>query len=265
MTVNPVKTPRVKAPELDPACAEAVDLARVAAEGRADVAGVGDHVGVVAEGPRVATHYFEVIHPGYVGWRWAVAVTRASRAKVVTVSEVVMLPGEGALVAPAWVPWSDRIEAGDVGPGVLMPTADNDPRVEAGFTGGDNARDAEPAEWAATRAVVAELGLGRERVLSVFGRDEAADRWIDGDGGPHNAMTRQAPAACQDCAYFVRLSGSLGRQFGVCANEFSQRDAQVVSIDHGCGAHSDVVEPQRGVDLPRPVWDTITTQDLLFD
>ena len=265
MTVPTVKAPRAKAPELDAACAEAVDLARAAAEGRADVAGVGDHLGVVAEGARVATRYFEVLHPGYTGWRWAVSVARASRARVVTVSEVVMLPGEGALVAPAWVPWSDRIQAGDVGPGVLMPTSDNDPRVEAGFTGGDTARDADPAEWAATRAVVAELGLGRERVLSVYGRDEAADRWVEGEGGPHNAMTKQAPGNCLDCAYFVRLTGSLGRQFGVCANEFSQRDAQVVTVDHGCGAHSDVVEPQRGVDLPRPVWDTITTDDLLFD
>ncbi len=265
MTVPTVKAPRAKAPELDAACAEAVDLARAAAEGRADVAGVGDHLGVVAEGARVATHYFEVLHPGYTGWRWAVSVARASRARVVTVSEVVMLPGEGALVAPAWVPWSDRIQAGDVGPGVLMPTSDNDPRVEAGFTGGDTARGGDPAEWAATRAVVAELGLGRERVLSVYGRDEAADRWVEGEGGPHNAMTKQAPGNCLDCAYFVRLTGSLGRQFGVCANEFSQRDAQVVTVDHGCGAHSDVVEPQRGVDLPRPVWDTITTDDLLFD
>ena len=259
------RSPRIKSPELDPACAEAVDLARTAAEGRADVASVGEHLGVIAEGARVATHYFKVDHPGYIGWRWAVSVTRASRARVVTVSEVVMLPGDGALVAPSWVPWSERIEPGDVGPGVLMPTADDDPRVEAGFTGGDAARDADPAEWAATRVLVAELGLGRERVLSSYGRDEAVDRWIDGDGGPHNDMTRQAPGACTDCAYFVRLSGSLGRQFGVCANEFSQRDAQVVSVDHGCGAHSDVVEPQRGVDLPRPVWDTVTTSELLFD
>ncbi len=265
MTVNTVRTPRVKAPELDAACAEAVDLARAAAEGRADVAGVGEHLGVVAEGARVATHYFEVLHPGYTGWRWAVSVARASRARVVTVSEVVMLPGEGALVAPAWVPWSDRIQAGDVGPGVLMPTSDNDPRVEAGFTGGDTARDADPAEWAATRAVVAELGLGRERVLSVYGRDEAADRWVEGEGGPHNAMTKQAPGNCLDCAYFVRLTGSLGRQFGVCANEFSQRDAQVVTVDHGCGAHSDVSEPEKGIALPRPVWDTISVDEALFD
>jgi hypothetical protein len=113
--------------------------------------------------------------------------------------------------------------------------------------------------------VVAELGLGRERVMSQYGRDEAADRWVEGEGGPHNAMTKQAPGVCQGCAYFVRLTGSLGRQFGVCANEFSPQDAHVVTVDHGCGAHSDVVEPQRGVDLPRPVWDTISTDDLLFD
>ncbi|MDO5533580.1 MAG: DUF3027 domain-containing protein [Propionibacteriaceae bacterium] len=251
--------------ELDAACVAAVDLARAAAEGRATVAGVGEHEGCVREDARVVTHYFAVDHPGYQGWRWAVTVARASRARVVTVNEVVMLPGDGALLAPAWVPWSERVEAGDVTPGVLMPTADDDPRVEAGFTGGDTARDADPAEWAATRAVVAELGLGRERVLSQYGRDEAADRWVEGEGGPHNAMTKQAPGQCQGCAYFIRLSGSMGRQFGVCSNEFSPSDASVVTVDHGCGAHSDVVEPQRGVDLPRPVWDTITTDDLLFD
>lgn len=255
----------VKTVELDAACADAVEQARAAALGRAEGMGVGDHLGVEGEGTRIATHYFACTHPGYVGWRWGVTVARASRARVVTVSEVVLVPGEGALLAPAWVPWSDRIEAGDVTPGVLMPTADDDPRVEAGFTGGDTARDADPAEWQATRVVVAELGLGRERVMSQYGRDEAADRWIDGEGGPHNAMTKQAPGVCQGCAYFIRLSGSLGRSFGVCANEYSPQDARVVASDHGCGAHSDVTETQRGVDLPRPVWDTISVDDLLFD
>lgn len=255
----------VRTLEADAACVEAVDLARRAAETRDDVMGVGEHLGVSVEDTRVVTHFFACDHPGYPGWRWAVTVTRASRARVVTVNEVVLVPGEGALVAPAWVPWSDRIEAGDVTPGVLMPTADDDPRVEAGFTGGDAARDADPAEWQATRAVVAELGLGRERVLSAYGRDEAAERWEAGDGGPHNAMTKQAPGVCQGCAYFIRLSGSLGREFGVCANEHAPSDGEVVSVDHGCGAHSDVVEPERGIDLPRPVWDTISVDDLLFD
>lgn len=254
-----------KALELDEACAGAVDLARAAAERRADVMTVGEHLECVAEDKRVATHYFACTHPGYHGWRWAVTVVRAARAKIVTVNEVCLVPGEDALVAPVWVPWAERVEPGDVTAGVLMPTPDNDPRLEPGFTGGDEARDADPAEWSQLRALVGELGLGRERVLSVYGRDEAADRWVDGDRGPHNAMTKQSPAACQQCAYFVRLEGSLGREFGVCANQFSPADGSVVSVDHGCGAHSDVVEPNRGVDLPRPVWDTISVDEALFD
>ncbi len=255
-----------RAPELDAACADAVEVARTAAERRCGVMAVGGHLGVVAEDTRVATHYFAVEHPGYVGWRWSVTVARAARAKVVTVSEVCMVPGEGALLAPAWVPWAERIQPGDVGPGVLMPTADADPRLEAGFTGGEQARDAEPAEWSQVRAVVAELGLGRERVLSSYGQDEAVERWLLGEGGSDNAMTRQAPGHCVDCAYFIRLAGRLGRQFGVCANEYSPQDAQVVAVDHGCGAHSDVAEAASGVELPRPVWDTLTLDEMtLFE
>ena len=89
---------------------------------------------------------------------------------------------------------------------------------------------------------------------------------MDGEGGPDNAMTRQAPGSCVDCGYFVRLSGSLGVTFGVCANQFSPSDGSVVSFDHGCGAHSDVVEESRGVELANPVWDTISLDEFaLFD
>ena len=55
---------------LDRACAEAVDLAREAAEGRAGVMGVGEHLGVVADDVRVATHLFACTHPGYPSDRW---------------------------------------------------------------------------------------------------------------------------------------------------------------------------------------------------
>ncbi len=251
--------------ELDAACADSIELARAAAVRRSGVMGVGDHRAVVAEDVRVATHYFDCDHPGYPGWNWSVTVARAARAKVVTVNEVTLTPGEGALLAPTWVPWADRVEAGDVAPGILMPTPDNDPRVEAGFTGGEVAPSADPAEASQTRAVVAELGLGRERVLSSYGRDEAAERWLAGDGGPDNPMTAQAPGLCETCAYFVALSGVLGRTFGVCANEYTPTDASVVSRDHGCGAHSDITEVSRGVELPRPVWDTLVMDEQLFD
>jgi hypothetical protein len=36
------------------------------------------------------------------------------------------------------------------------------------------------------------------------------------------------------------MMGALRPMFGVCANEWSPSDGQVVSIDHGCGAHSEV-------------------------
>ncbi len=249
---------------LDRACAEAVDLAHSAAVNRAGAMGVGEHLGVNAVDTRVATHRFACPHPGYPGWSWQVTVARASRARVVTVNEVTLMPGDGALLAPAWVPWSERIGPGDLAPGVIMPTPDNDPRVEPGFTAADMPPDMEPAEWSATRALVAELGLGRERVLSPLGRDEAAERWLAGAGGPDNPMTAQASGVCETCAYFVALSGSLGRVFGACANEYTPSDGRVVSRDHGCGAHSDTTDVSRAEQLPVPAWDTMSVDRVIF-
>lgn len=254
-----------KAAKVDAVTAAAVEQAREAVVEHAGDFGVGEHLGVVAEAERVVTHLFECPHPGYVGWRWAVTMVRASRAKQPTINEIVLLPGDDALLAPAWVPWSDRIQAGDVAPGTLLPTADNDPRLEPGFTGGELAADADPAEWSATRAVVAELGLGRERVLSQYGREVAAERWNAGEPGPDNQSTRMAPASCVTCGYFVRLQGGLGGMFGACTNEFSPFDAHVVSVEHGCGGHSDVVAEERGVELGEPVFDTIHVDHGLFD
>ncbi len=251
--------------ELDAACAGAVDLAKAAAVRRAGVFEVGDYLGVDANDTRVATHTFTCNHPGYPGWRWAVTVVRAARARVVTISEVNLIPADGALLAQPWVPWSERISAGDITPGAMLPTPSDDARLEPGFTGGEGALDTDPAEWSQLRAVIAELGLGRERVLSPAGRDLTAERWLAGDGGPDNAMTQQAPALCETCGYFVALKGSLGRLFGACANEFSPSDGRIVSRDHGCGGHSDVPEPTSGIDLGLPVWDTISVDEWLFD
>jgi hypothetical protein len=251
----------------DAICVDAVDLARQAAVETADVMGVGEHLGTTAEAERVVTHLFSCPHPGYRGWRWSVTLTRASRAKVCTVNEVVLLPGEGALQSAEWVPWADRIQPGDVTPGLLMPTPDTDPRLEPGYTGGEQAADPDPAEASLVRVVVAELGLGRERVLTAEGRDEATERWLDGDVGPDNQMTKLAPDVCETCGFFVRLQGSLGVLFGACTNEYSGADATVVSVDHGCGAHSSVGSNDKAEELPAPAWETIEWDEpiSLFD
>lgn len=249
---------------IDQACADAVEIAREAAVRRSDVFGVGAHLGVEREDTRVATHYFSCDHPGYPGWRWAVTVARASRARHVTVDEVTLVPGEDALLAPAWIPWEERVQAGDLAPGLIMPTSTEDPRLEPGFSGGELAADDDPVDWSFTRGVAFELGLGRERVLSPEGRDLAVERWMKGDGGPHTDLAEHAPAQCHTCGYFVALGGKLGREFGACTNEYSPSDGHVVSREHGCGGHSDVVRPTVAERPSRPVWDTMTIDTSLF-
>lgn len=203
---------------------------------------VGDYVGFVMEGERVGTHSFACADPAYVGWRWAVTVARAPRAKSATVCEIVLLPGPDSLRAPEWIPWSDRIRPGDLGVGDVLPTAADDRRLVAGLTGADEIdaivdRD-EPRGWTGW-----EIGLGRSRVLSIDGRDEASERWDGGEFGPGSAMAEAAPKPCATCGFLVPVAGPLSRAFGVCANEFAPADGRLVSLAYGCGAHSEVVEP----------------------
>ena len=100
---------------VDAVLAAAIEVAREAA---VSVGGdsVGPHLGVQAEEERVVTHSFAATLPGYRGWHWAVTLGRVARSKKATVDEVVLLPGDAALLAPAWVPWQQRIRAGDLAP-----------------------------------------------------------------------------------------------------------------------------------------------------
>jgi Protein of unknown function (DUF3027) len=243
-------TTRSRARTVDAQCAGAVDIARSVALEVAGSAHVGDHLGVTADDDRVVTHYFDCLSRGYRGWRWAVTVARASRSKTVTVDEVVLLPGPDALLAPPWLPWSDRLRPGDLRPGDLLPTRADDERLEPGYTGADE----EPTEFAQRAPVAHELGLGRPRVLSRHGAVLAAERWYSGDGGPDTPMAKAAPARCSTCGFFVSLRGVLAHGFGVCANEYSPSDGRVVSLDHGCGAHSEAaVLPSPPESGPRSV------------
>jgi hypothetical protein len=254
---------------LDPACAEAVELAFAAAEDVAGIGKVGDHLGVVADGERTATHQFAARERGYVGWRWAVTVTRASRSKQVTVDETVLLPGDGAILAPRWLPWSERIQPGDIGIGDLLPTAADDPRLEPGYTGADEdvpkplrdpapipAGDADPADpQRDTLPLIAfELGLGRPRVLSLIGRQAAADRWGE-SFGTAAPIAQAAPSSCATCGFLTGLRGALSQAFGVCANEYSPADGHVVAMDFGCGGHSEAAVVPESTELGSPIVD----------
>jgi hypothetical protein len=231
-------SPAARTREPDQLCAQAVALARAAAAEMAGPDQVGDHLAAEADGDRVVTHLFTSLLPGYAGWRWAVTVARASRSKQVTVSEVVLLPGPDALLAPEWVPWRDRLRPGDLGVGDLLPAPPDDERLVPVVTGeGGDGLLGWPEEPGAEAA--AEAGTRQARVLSAFGRDTTAERWYEGDHGPHTPLARAAPAPCASCGFLVRLAGPLGSLFGVCANAYAPEDGRVVSFDHGCGAHSE--------------------------
>ncbi len=239
----------------DAACVAAVDLARAAAVDLVGADLVGEHVGVEADDERLVTHLFTSLLPGYGGWRWAVTVTRVPRGRVVTVDEVVHLPGPEALLAPPWVPWADRLQAGDLGPGDILHTADDDVRLQPGWSSAADDDDDEVS------FVARDLGLARRRVLSVEGREEAADRWLNGAGGPAVPLAEQAPASCDSCGFLVHIGGALGQAFGLCANVFSPSDGHVVTFDHGCGGHSEGTSATRRLrepaGLPAPVVDDL--------
>ncbi|WP_159810054.1 DUF3027 domain-containing protein [Cellulomonas citrea] len=216
----------------------AVDLAREAAlEIAEQPADVGEHLGSTLDGERLVSHRFACEARGYRGWQWTVTLARVPRGRVATVCEAVLLPGPEAILAKEWLPWSQRLQPGDIGPGDVLPFRADDPRLVPGWTpSGDEEQDL---------VAIDELALARERILSPAGRDEAAMRWYRGAQGPTSAGALAATAACSTCGFLVSLQGSLGQVFGVCANEWSPEDGRVVSLDHGCGAHSQTdVEPE---------------------
>ena len=64
----------------------------------------------------------------------------------------------------------------------------------------------------------------------------------------------------------MRLAGPLSKTFGVCANGDANDDGRVVSLDHGCGAHSEVrlAKCYAPPPPPIPVYDTLTDDEIEF-
>ena len=219
----------------------AVELARHALEEVTDPITVGEYVAAAPDAERLVTHLFDCTLSGYRGWRWAVTLSRVPRSRTATVCEVELLPGEEALLAPAWVPWAERLEPGDITRSDRLPRKETDERLEPGWEATGEDADA---------VALDELDLGRPRVLSAQGVASAAERWYGGDHGPDAEGVRKAHATCSTCGFFVPMAGALRAIFGVCANEWAADDGSVVSLDHGCGAHSETDLPDQGPEWP---------------
>ncbi|MEY4494602.1 MAG: hypothetical protein RL570_717 [Actinomycetota bacterium] len=88
---------------------EQKDFARSALIEATSKSKVGNFIEVFEEGEGVATYLFENNQKGYVGWRWSVTIFQADPSEAATVSEILLMPGPDSLVAPDWVPWSERL------------------------------------------------------------------------------------------------------------------------------------------------------------
>lgn len=200
-----------------------------------DESHIGKHVSTVPTSEHTAIVTFESKMPGYQNWNWLVMLSWLDPSHL-TIDEVAMVPTDDALIAPAWIPWSERVQAGDLGIGDELPYRADDPALAPGYVAAevellDDQETLRPFWWS--------LGLGRERVLSATGRELAADRWSTGEFSGSSIMAKVAQGKCNSCGYFNPLAGSLGSAFGACTNAISPADGKVVAATFGCGAHSE--------------------------
>ncbi|MCI4656677.1 DUF3027 domain-containing protein [Cryobacterium zhongshanensis] len=87
----------------------AVEVARAALLTFTPEDTIGEPLGHIVEGDRVVSLLFDCTMTGYPGWRWTVTLSRIDGESVPQVLETELTPGDEALVAPEWVPWSDRL------------------------------------------------------------------------------------------------------------------------------------------------------------
>lgn len=148
---------------------------------------VGEYAGFLAEDTRVVSYLFTCTHPGYHGWYWSITVSRASRARTVTFNEIEMLPGAGALLAPRWVPWSERL--------AKLETEKAQARAASEKERQDSARAA-----AADRAERAERSGRRRRVRRKIAGVESETGAVDTDAQAPAAASAPTPESAQEPA-----------------------------------------------------------------
>jgi hypothetical protein len=85
------------------------DVARAALAEISPPDTVGDLLERTAQDDGTSTLRFASTLSGYPGWHWSVSVAEVAGEEP-TVMEAELMPGEGALIAPDWVPWAERLE-----------------------------------------------------------------------------------------------------------------------------------------------------------
>ena len=84
------------------------DIALAALREITPPATIGDAKDATVDADGVLTMRFENRMPGYPGWFWTVSLAQVEDAAP-TVLEAELMPGEGSLTAPDWLPWAERL------------------------------------------------------------------------------------------------------------------------------------------------------------
>ena len=180
-------TPAVQA---DPELIAAVALARGALAEITPESTIGEPLGYEVEESGAVSLFFECRIPGYPGWHWTVTVGRAGDDAEPTVLEAELMPGDGALLAPDWVPWSDRLadyqaaqEAHAVPKSGSSVTArSNSPRPHAAAASGFGVENgcASSASRVLASALTAKRGVPSTAPVAIMRWREASSRayWI---------------------------------------------------------------------------------------
>lgn len=155
--LGPVVKRRRRSSAPDPVLAEAVETARGGVLEITGAATIGTAHQLRVEEDRLLTHLFECLLPGYRGWFWYSTVARTPRSKTATVCEVGLLPGDDALLAPAWVPWADRVR-----PEELDREKEDSEEGSAGEDAGEDGAAGEDTsnDGEASRSGIEEAGAG---------------------------------------------------------------------------------------------------------
>ncbi|MHA7239752.1 DUF3027 domain-containing protein [Arthrobacter sp. TMS1-12-1] len=174
--VEPARKPRVsrRIPKTDSVLEAAVERARQGVLEVAPEAQVGRHVSATIDGERLVTHRFEAFLPGYGGWQWYASVARVARSKEVTVCEVGLLPSPASLLAPEWLPWSERVRPED------SPQDEGSPSEGAGDTDATGTPD-EPGTVGAAGTPVEPVDPGTAAARGTADTDGTP---VAGEGDP---------------------------------------------------------------------------------
>ena len=179
--------------EADEVLIGATDQARAALELITPADTIGEQLGYIVEGEHVLSLLFECLMSGYPGWHWTVSVSRVDTDSEPQVLETELMPGDDALLAPEWVPWSDRLAdskvAEELAAAGLVGSDDDDDDSDddEDDSDDDDDEDDESAESddAADDGVDVLDGIDVDEALAASKQDEteAAEAEAQADGG----------------------------------------------------------------------------------